>query len=1080
MTFKYDSQFGTLYVPNQTIRIPNKEKPYYIRTNDIGFRSDFNFIEKKVGKKKRILFLGDSNTAGDACLIDNSQRFSDILSRSLGDAECYNFALGGSSLSQQVLIYERTARQYEHDIVCLSFHLRQDLQRDRPTGLFIDRATGSKMVVQKPCFKLEGDELVILNDPVPNKITPLSEDGDLAKPSPLSNIKGTIWRMMKAKAREQGTTRVPRVIIERMENFRKRKILRTYSDPSSDDWKLMKRIIMRLVELAEGKPVILCPLPDPRAGNPDLDPLFHELDAEFDNLIYLDLLTYFNRTLSRSERWSLYTKTTRHYNERGHRLVADIIGECLVENGLITRRNGEDQGPDESSLPAISGEDSFVLGISALYHDSACALIKNGDIVSAAQEERFTRIKNDFQFPYRALNYCLEEAGIQVDDLDAIVFYDNPMETLERIVASQLAVAPAGEEIWLNMLPRWVLSKMRVPELIRNTLDYTNDLFFSNHHLSHAASAFFPSPFEEAAILTIDGVGEWATACIGHGKNNRIDLKKQLEFPHSLGLLYSAFTYYTGFRVNRGEYKLMGLAPYGEPKYANLIKEHLITIKQDGSIILNMDYFGYLDRMCMTNEAFHELFGGPPRKPESELTRKEMDIAKSIQVVTEEIVLKMADHAFELTGCDHLCMAGGVALNCVSNGRLLREGRFKDIWIQPAAGDAGGALGAALIHHYSKNNGKRLMERETPSIQGGSLWGPSFSNAEVGAHLDAYGYSYRRIDPDERASLIASYLAEGKVVGHFSGRMEYGPRALGARSIMGDPRDESTQSTINLKIKYRESFRPFAPTVLVEDIQEYFDLDRPSPYMLLVTQVKNDRCLSTTSEMDIIRKVNQKRSDIPAITHVDYSARIQSIDRRDHPEYHEAISEFKRNTGYGVIVNTSFNVRGEPIVCTPYDALNCFMNTEMDVLAIEDYILLKSEQRNPIFKKGTLTETAESRTIVKTSTESNLERKALKFFLKYIVPLSRQISNPLKMKPEISDSNWEDKATPFDLFRVPSGDIDLENELELYLGFWSVFPSEAKSLLKPLITQLIKLKKKYPIEDYTGGDVISESIYVMF
>lgn len=510
---------------------------------------------------------------------------------------------------------------------------------------------------------------------------------------------------------------------------------------------------------------------------------------------------------------------------------------------------------------------------------------------------------------------------------------------------SYLTVAPRGLRSWLEAMPLWLGKKLHIPNVIKKEIGYDGDVFFTEHHEAHAASAFYPSPFNEAAILTIDGVGEWATASYGFGEDNDISLLNELHFPDSLGLLYSAFTYFTGFRVNSGEYKLMGLAPYGEPKYKDLILNELVDLKEDGSIRLNLSYFDFLGGLRMTNRRFSKLFEGPPREPETEITQREMDIAASIQAVTEKIVLRMANHVYKETKKNKLCLAGGVALNCVANGRILRESPFKDIWIQPAAGDAGGALGAALCvwHRYLEN--KRLNPKGQDS-QRGSYLGPSYSNGVVKLFLDTKGYQYHSISSGQRARTIAEKIAQGKIVGHMSGRMEFGPRALGARSILGDPRRRDTQTVMNLKIKYRESFRPFAPTVLEEKISEYFEMDKPSPYMLLVANVRKERCFAQPSKdgISMLDRLKMRRSDIPAVTHLDYSARLQSVNRKDKLDYHEIISDFEKVTGCAVIVNTSFNVRGEPIICTPQDAYRCFMRTEMDVLVIEDFILFKEEQ----------------------------------------------------------------------------------------------------------------------------------------
>jgi len=586
-----------------------------------------------------------------------------------------------------------------------------------------------------------------------------------------------------------------------------------------------------------------------------------------------------------------------------------------------------------------------ILGISCFYHDSASCLLRNGKIVAAAQEERFSRKKHDPRFPNNAIKYCLKEGRIGVHDLDYVVFYDKPIQTFERLLMSYLTVAPKGLRSWLEAMPLWLGKKLHIHKVLQREIGYEGDVLFTEHHEGHMASAFYPSPFEKAAILTVDGVGEWATASYGFGQGNEITLLKELHFPDSLGLLYSAFTYFTGFRVNSGEYKLMGLAPYGRPRYKDLILSELIDVKDDGSLRLNLAYFDFLGGLRMTNRHFSRLFGGPPRKPETEITQREMDIAASIQSVTEEIILKMVNWVHKETGQTRLCLAGGVALNCVANGRILRESDFEELWIQPAAGDAGGALGAALAvwHRYLGNERPDPKDHDS---QQGSYLGPSFTNEEIKAYLEKHKYPYHELDPGKRPQAIASQIAEGNIVGYMAGRMEFGPRALGARSILGDPRRADTQKVMNLKIKYRESFRPFAPSVLEEKAALYFEADVPSPYMLLVANVKEERCLPQPSpdEMPMLKRLMVKRSDIPAVTHLDYSARLQTVSQKDNPGYHAVISEFDKLTGCAVLVNTSFNVRGEPIVCTPEDAYRCFMRTEMDVLVMENCILFKDKQ----------------------------------------------------------------------------------------------------------------------------------------
>ncbi|MGQ9560882.1 MAG: carbamoyltransferase family protein [Candidatus Oleimicrobiaceae bacterium] len=588
-----------------------------------------------------------------------------------------------------------------------------------------------------------------------------------------------------------------------------------------------------------------------------------------------------------------------------------------------------------------------ILGISAFFHDSAAALVRDGQVVAAAQEERFSRVKHDFRFPEHAVAYCLAEGGLRGEELDLVAFYDKPLRKFERILESYLAYAPRGVRSFRRAIPVWLKQKFWMDEFIRVHLGYRGKILYPEHHLSHAASAFFPSPFAEAAILTVDGVGEWATTTYGVGRGKTIDLLGELSFPHSLGLLYSAFTYYLGFRVNSGEHKVMGLAPYGEPRYVEAILDHLLDLKEDGSFRLNMRYFDYAVGLVMTNRRFAELFGGPPRRPEGPLSQRHMDLARSIQWVTEEIILRMARHVHQQTGQSNLCLAGGCALNCVANGRLLREGPFRQMWIQPAAGDAGGALGAALAawHLFAE------MERQTDGVhdrQQGSYLGPAFSNEEIEQYLASLGAAFRRMGQQELLDFVATLLAQQQVVGWFQGRMEFGPRALGNRSILADARSSSMQEVVNRKIKFRESFRPLAPSVLEEHAGHYFEIQCPSPYMLLVAKVAAEKRLPLKNSEQVLEGIGRRkavRSTIPAVTHVDYSARLHTVDRTQNPLFYALIDAFRKKTGCPVIVNTSFNVRGEPIVCTPEDAYLCFMSTDMDYLVMGDLVLDKRSQR---------------------------------------------------------------------------------------------------------------------------------------
>ena len=594
-----------------------------------------------------------------------------------------------------------------------------------------------------------------------------------------------------------------------------------------------------------------------------------------------------------------------------------------------------------------------ILGLSAYYHDSAAALIQDGQILAAAQEERFTRRKHDARFPTNAIGHCLNDAGISPNEIDYVVFYDKPFLKFERLLETYLAFAPKGFNSFRKAIPLWLKEKLFQKKLLCEELNkcgfegnLANRLLFSEHHLSHAASAFFPSPFSKAAILTMDGVGEWATTSFAFGKDNKIEIRKEIHFPHSIGLLYSAFTYYTGFKVNSGEYKLMGLAPYGEPKYAQRILDHLIDLKADGSFRLDLSYFNYCTGLTMTSTRFHDLFGAPPRSAESHLTQKHMDIAASIQKVTEEVVLRLTRSLIKETGEKNLCLAGGVALNCVANGKLLREGGQDHLWIQPASGDAGGALGAALAAYHLHLEQPRQLPPSGDSMKGSYL-GPIFSDEEIAKRLEGMSAQFEVLEEDEFIRSCVEILQEGKAVGWFQGRMEFGPRALGARSILGDARSPQMQSVLNLKVKFRESFRPFAPSVLKEDVSEWFDLDADSPYMLLVADIAKKYQRPMTDEQKQlfgIEKLNVPRSDIPAITHVDYSARIQTVHKETNPRYHKLLSVFKSRTGCPVLVNTSFNVRGEPIVCTPEDAFRCFMGTGIEALAIGNCFLRKEAQ----------------------------------------------------------------------------------------------------------------------------------------
>lgn len=1048
---RYDKDIGHLYISNMIMRRPYNDKPYFIKTNKQGFRANFDYEKKKNSKETRILFLGDSYTAGDGVV--NERRFSDIVSERFG-AKSYNFGLGASGVDQQYLIYKNIACQYEHDILVISPHIIDIFRNVASSRISFDHQTGKEYLIPKPYFVLENNQIILHNVPVPKVRKPVSWR---KRPAIISRQVEYIKEMLHKYVPENLKKALPKI--------RSSAGLTDYEDENSHRWRLMRRLIEEIIKAAGNIPIILCPLPLHNIeDNPNYKERFLSLSEEIDNVFFVAILDKF-KAVSNTD--LLFYPRGGHYSEYGHQIVAEAIIDTIVSNNLLEPKR-------EKPVKRPSGEKSgYILGISAFYHDSASAIVKDGEIIAAAQEERFTRIKNDSSFPYKAINYCLEEAGIHAEDLKGIVFYDHPYITLERILASQIMAYPKGLEVWNAMFPKWIQTKLHIPEIIRSELMYDEKVYFIEHHLSHAASAFYPSPFDEAAILTVDGVGEWATSIIGYGKNNKISLIKQMNYPNSVGFLYSAFTYYAGFKVNEDEYKLMGLTPYGEPAYVDLIKDKIVSIHKDGSISLNMKYFGFQDKLCMVNENFEKLFGGPARKKGEDITKRTANIAKSIQVVIEEIIIKMARYIKDLTGADCLCLAGGVALNCVVNGRLYRENIFKDIWIQPAAGDAGGALGAALELYYSKFSNNQKRDVRNDSIQKGSYLGPCYSRDEIKAHLDSYDYVYEELRPEERNKVIAKYLSEGKTIGHFSGRMEFGPRALGARSILGDARDEKAQSVLNQKIKFRESFRPFAPTVLEEDIADYFETDKPSPYMLLTHNVKKERCVhhSPPSDFDVIKIVNQKRSDLPAITHVDYSARIQSIHKDYHPVYYDLITEFKKITGCGVIINTSFNVNHEPIVCTPKDAASCFMNTELDVLILENFLLLK-EKQNKKDKKDNNEIFRPARKMDNIYRErKKLQKESQKIFKKYFKNYKNFRITPL----DNNSFTWNDYKSDIG---IDCFDVNKKLDFKDIMEKWLFFSDTQKIELEPLLKEIIKLSNKYKI--VTDEFSTYDSIYAMF
>lgn len=927
-TIQYDSELGHKYVPNQTACLKYGKGTYLVETDENGFRNTPNKIRD--GKLK-IVCIGDSYVAGDG--VSNKYRFTDLLEKEY-DCEVLNLGVSGYGIDQQLLAYEKYAKSFEHDLV-LFCPFMGDVQRNLlPARQGMDRKTGGKMLIPKPYFTFENDRLTLNNVPVPKEKERLSKPDSQAE-LPMAGIRGKLSQVdtLKTFVKKYRKSKDDwKAYLRRAKN--------TTSYPETDDinspaWQITIPIIERLKKSVEGKPMLILPLPQRKVidygeTTKHYMSIFRKFEDE--NTTVFDIGDEFKKHNKPAEE-TVFLNICWHLSHNGNKIVADRIGQILSDKHGLEKRG--------AALKTESKKER-ILGISCFYHDSAASIIVDGQVTAAAQEERFTRVKHDKSFPLNAINYCLEEEKISIHDVSRIVYYDYESWTIERTLwnGHEYNEDPSA---FFDSVKDSLFKKLKLPKIIRERTGYTGEIEKCQHHVSHAAGAYYPSPFTEAAILVIDGVGEWACTTIGKASGSKIEILKQQRYPHSLGLLYSALTYYTGFKVNSGEYKLMGLAPYGDPIYADRIKNQLLTIADDGSIELDMSYFSFQKGEAMTNEKFEELFEGPARDAESQITMREMNLAASIQAVTEEIVMKMANHAHELTGCDNLVMSGGVALNCVSNGILFDQTPFKDFYFQPASGDAGGAMGCALMSYFEHHPDVD----KTVAQQSSAYLGPEFSEHEIAAYLDSMNYPYQKMDAETRGATIANLLNENLVIGHFDERMEFGPRALGARSIMGNPLNPEMQSKLNLKIKYRESFRPFAPIYLEERTSEYFDFDRPSPYMLIVRQV-NEKLLHPTQsnegEEDLLKIINQVRSEIPAITHVDNSARLQSVNREQNKNIHDILSEFEKLTGKGVLINTSFNVRGEPIVCTPEDAYRCFMRTEMDVLVLGDYLLRKEDQ----------------------------------------------------------------------------------------------------------------------------------------
>jgi len=954
--FKYNKDIGHSYVENLNTRVMHENGGYFLKTNSLGFRSDVEFKKKK-GKKKRILIFGDSNTAGDG--VGNSQRYSDLLGSHL-DCEIFNYGLSGTGTDQQYLLFEKYAKDVQADLIILGIwveNIERNKARFRETMNFYNKNLG---LTPKPYYILKKNKLELKNSPVPRF---LGERKKINKQhvqwaTPLNQ---TFLYKIKSLVTEN------RIYDYLYENYPRiidsiRSVIislfyhphMNYIDLTSEGALVTQKIIEKFISSVKGTPFIIVPLPTYHFYFDGAKPVYRKLFQKFNNInqkVYVfDPLNDLKTLDYKTKKKISFTKDKFHFSPIGHKLISNFLKNKISKFkilGKIKKRN---------IIPNLDkkNKENFILGLSAFYHDSAVSIIKNGEIIAAAQEERFTRIKNDKSFPSNAINYCLEEARIDINDLTAIVYYDNPNITFERILWSFIKSFPNNLNVWVKYMPEWINFKFSIPKLIRKKLKYEGKIFYNIHHRSHMASAFFPSPFKKAAILTIDGVGEWATASYGMGDGNKITMIEQMNFPNSLGLLYSAFTKFIGFKVNSGEYKMMGLAPYGEPIYENIILNNLVQINEDGSINIDQSYFEFISGSMMTNQKFADLFGGKALKPNSRITRREMDIAASIQKVTEKVIFKMAAYVKKITKAENLCISGGVALNCVINGHLQKSNLFKKIWIQPASGDAGSSLGCAYDLYYSYFNKERELRKDGYPKQLGSFLGPSFSNTEIKSFLDTAAIKYKLFkNKDLRNSIISKYIKKEKVIGYFSGRSEFGPRALGARSIIGDPRSKNMQTKINLKIKYRESFRPFAPAILMEKAKKYFDSSFESPYMTFISHIlkKNRKPFDRGKNDDMLKIVKKPRSNIPAVTHLDFSARVQTVDKTYNPDFYRLLKKFEKSSGCPILINTSFNIRGEPIVNSPIDALRCFLNTEMDYLVLEDYILDKKDFSKNVIKK---------------------------------------------------------------------------------------------------------------------------------
>lgn len=848
-----------------------------------------------------------------------------------------------------------------------------------------------------------------------------------------------------------------------------------YKDPKSTGFLLMKNIIIRFLKNFNKTPVIIMPIPTYHyyvdGAKPIYQNFFNSFKKEKENIYICDPLTKLDKIdLDLKKSFSLKNDKS-HFSKKGHKFLSDYLKDIIVQKKLINI-----QESFSSNKLVKENKKIYILGISAFYHDSAASIICDGKIIAAAQEERFTRRKNDQSFPINSINYCLEEARINQDNLDAVVFYDNAYLSFERVLWTFAKTAPDSLDSWQKNIPNWIKYKLFIPQLIKKSLNFDGKILHNFHHRSHLSSAFFPSPFKKSTILTIDGVGEWSTASIGLGEDNKIKMLKEISFPNSVGLLYSAFTQFIGFEVNSGEYKMMGLAPYGKPKYYDKILNNLIDLKDDGSIIMNQHYFDYLKGKVMTNKNFANFFGGEPRKPETKITQREMDIACSIQKVIEKIILNMAKYAKKITNCENLCLSGGVALNCVANGYLLKSGMFKKIWVQPASGDAGSSLGCALDAYYTYFKKERKINDNSISNQEASQFGPSWNNQEIKSFLETEKIKFEYYENiNERNKYIALRLNKGDAVGFFNGRGEFGPRALGSRSIIGDPRNKDMQTKLNLKIKNRESFRPFAPAILSEKKDLYFELDNESPYMMFVAPIKKEKRLKLDipKTEDLLKIVKKPKSTVPAVTHIDYSARVQTVDKKVNENFYKVIKEFENLTNCPLVINTSFNIRGEPIVNSPIDAFKCFLNTEMDILVLENYIIKKEFLDLKNFSNWK----EEKEILSQSNTIEDIIKDDLKKIYFRLKDLNKDLFTVKNGWNEVLPDNDSDETFSID------EELKIENYNPEIMSKKIIKNWQNKRFGEDnlnIIFELIKLSKKFKFDRFKTEGEISGKIYEMF